>query len=138
MRQDLDSCVSGSGEQVGVNPAESRCRKIMLFDEAQDAFVRRSFDDRQCLQQLQHFRPPPDVAQGHLTNDERMAPNCAVVQSFLQIGICLSEMIDPDGRIDQGHRDGRRRRGARARLSEPPIAARRPALRWAINARSPA
>lgn len=101
----------------------------MPFEEAQRAFVCRNLESRQRLEKFDDLCALPDASDSNLADHERMTDDSAVVQSILQIAIRFAEMVDPDGRVDEGHSNDRRRRGARAFLSDPPIEARRAALR---------
>jgi hypothetical protein len=112
----------------------------MPRDEREHEGVRDDGQRRKGMEQLQDFVAPRQLTECKLADDERMAHHLAVLEPPHQLAIRPAKMVDPDGGVDERHRGraGRLRLGARARLSDPPRAARRAALRSAISARSPA
>lgn len=112
----------------------------MSPDELQHLIVARYAQGREFAEQINCLGGLSKMAERQLTDDERMRHHAAVPEFADQHWDGSSKVIDPDGRVDEDHRDfvGRRRRGALARLSLPPRAARRRALCWTMSARKPA
>ena len=122
-------------------PADATPRQTVTIHELQHVVVGNDVQRRQLPQQVHSLCAIPEAAENQLSDHEWMGGDGTVFKIADQCGNGSAEMIDPDRRIDEDHREplaGRRLRGARARLSEPPSAARRCALRWAISARKPA
>jgi len=100
---------------------------------------------RSRLSSVQKGEDAPALAQRaarEFPDDERVEHHHTIVEQRRESAIPASQMVHPDGRIDQDH-DGRRvrcrRRGAAAAAgSVAPRAARRRALSRAIRARNPA
>ena len=58
---------------------------------------------RQQRQVCQHFFPIGDGSEGQLKPNEVMHDDLIVVKQLLQPGFRLSQMVDPNGGIDESH-----------------------------------
>jgi hypothetical protein len=128
-------------QKVCVNPADPAPEKGMSSDELQHIIVAHYAQGREFAEQINSLGGLSKMTERQLTDEERMRHHAAVPEFAHQRWDGSSKVIDPDGRVDEDHRDvfvGRRRRGALARLSLPPRAARRRALCWTMSARKPA
>src|SRR5258708_7503272 len=124
---------------MNVDPSQASTEQAMVVDEPHDLRVRGDRGGRQRVDEPQHFVAPFEGAARQLARDERVRHDTALVEQLLEVRIRSTEMIDPDRGVDE-HGDyffNRRRRGAAARVSEPPIAASRLALSRATSALSP-
>jgi len=78
------------------------------------------------------------VAAGQFADDERMGPHTCLIEQSGEPMIPATQMIDPDGRVDQDHPGPERRRGEDFNSgSDAPNRARRRALSRSISARKP-
>jgi hypothetical protein len=112
----------------------------MTAHKFQHIVVGRDVQRRQLAQEIHGLDAVLEVAQCQLADHEGMGRDGTFFEIVDQIRKGSTEVIDPDRCVDEDHRDAfvGRLRGARARVSVPPRAARRCALRWTISARRPA
>src|SRR5258708_705738 len=128
-------------QQVNVDPAQAASRERVPLHEPQDLVVLRPRRLRQSEEQFEDRRAAPKIPERELSEDERMTQDLRVLQKGRESSIPFPEMVDPDRRVDEDHREaerGRRRRADRRRGSLPPSAASRRALSRAMRASRPA
>ena len=130
-------------EEVHINPPQTAAHQGMGFDEREDLPVVNHWRARKAPEQREDLSSALQRPACELSYDERMTEHQLLQEETGELPIGGSQMVDPDGRIDQDHAGFRRarvrRRGTgRTPLSEPPNAARRRALSRATRASRPA
>ena len=125
------------GEELGIDVANTSTVEFVPLDQGQN--LRWAGDG--CLgkvgEQTQDLAAAMKVAQREFAGDPGMAQNDALLEKFHENRVPGSEMVDPEGRVDQDQRSTYRRRGMSVTVgSLPPSLARRRALSLSIRAPS--
>lgn len=104
MRPDGDSLEQGGGQKMDIDEAESDLHEPLAFDQPQDFVLAGDIDPRKCLEISKRLRAPGNVPAGEFPDDERMAGDVTVFQEGDQPRVSETEMIDPNGGVDEDHR----------------------------------
>ncbi len=125
---------------MDVDPAQSRSHRFVKLEKCQRFVVLDDGTLRKRLKQGQDLGPLVQTTARELTDDERVTRHFPVSQQRTELVVAASQVIDPDGGVDQDHvRFPLRRRGIRSRArSVPPSVASRCALARAMSASRPA
>jgi hypothetical protein len=143
-RPDPDTAERCRDEKVNVNPSDAATSQAMSFDKLKDLAVLGGFGPRQLAEEPEDLEPSPHSSERQLAEDERVHQDEPVLEKMLEAGVPASQVVDPDGRVDERQRFALRMRGARRRragrrpFSEQPSTARRRALSRATRASRPA
>src|SRR5262249_54597333 len=122
---------------MNIDEPDTAPEQGVMVDEMQDLLVGGHARAWQVRQGAKHDLAPTQIAQGDLADDKGVRQNQARIQQRGKRMVAGSQVIDPDGSVDQDHAgDGRRRRGAFRLGSVPPRRASRRALSRSINALS--
>jgi hypothetical protein len=128
---------------VGIDPPQTAAHQGVGLNEQQDFLVVSNWRAWEAPEKFENLGPAPQRTTGEFSNDKRMTEHLLLEEQGSELPIGDSQVIDPDGRVNEDHarfrRTRRRRRGTgRTALSDPPKAARRLALSRATSASSPA
>jgi hypothetical protein len=129
----------GCSEKIHVNPSEPATPESPFRDQGHCLIVGYRGDARQHPQEQQDLIATGQHAARQLPEDEVVTLGVTPLERGDKSRMRTTEVIDPDGRVDE-HQRGRferRRGGALAAGTFPPSAARRRALSRVINARRP-
>src|SRR3990172_3709266 len=121
---------------MDADPADPPPHQPVRLDEGQGLLVTGEHRLGERRQEREDLLPATEVSARKLPGHERVGPDFAPVQPFGQSRVPPSEMVDPDGGVDQHQAPFpplRRRIGRRCR-SVPPSAESRRALSLAISA----
>jgi|SRR6516225_1033880 len=122
-----------------IHPANPLAVQLLALNHTHHFLMLGDLRLRQSLEQSKDLLTIAQRPARQLTDDEGMGHHLTVFQEGPKHAVSNAQMIDPDGRVDEGHamRRGRRRRIAPKPGSVPPSLASRWALSRAINASSP-
>jgi hypothetical protein len=92
-------------QQVRINPTDSRAGQTTAGDKLDYLVV----FCRKCLGQFQkereHLGAAIEMAKNELAQDERMNQRVATLEKCHELRIPAAEVVDPDRRINEDHRD---------------------------------
>src|SRR6516225_2856651 len=122
-----------------IDPADPLAVQVLALNHAHHFLMLGDLRLGQSLEQSKDLHPIAQPPACQLTDDEGMGQHLTDFQEGPKHAVSSAQMIDPDGRVDEGHatRPGRRRRIVLKPGSVPPSLASRWALSRAINASSP-
>ncbi len=136
-----DPCVGHQcgSEQVRIDPADTSATELPALNQSQDLVV---LGDREMWERAQQTHDLCTVAQGaerKLADHEWVSQHITSVEALGQEITPLSQVVDPDRRVDERHAapDDRLRRADRRPRSLPPRAASLLALSRVMSASRP-
>ncbi len=81
---------------MGINPAETRSKKLAGFDQLHDLVVRDRFHVSHRLEELDGLGPASQIAHAKLAQNMRMHPYPVVSEQLSQKRVRQPEMVSPD------------------------------------------
>jgi len=99
---------------VRVDPPEPLSVESLRVDEAENLGMLCNQDLRQGLEERQSLRAFRESSASEFSDHEGMYESFSVQEKPAESGVPVTEVVDPDRRVDQDHPD--RRRGIRRNL----------------------
>jgi hypothetical protein len=122
-----------------IDPADPLTVQMLALNHKHHFLMLGDLRFGQSLEQSKDLHPIAQCPACQLTDDEGMGQHLTAFQEGPKHAVSSAQMLDPNGRVDEGHatRPGRRRLIVLKPGSVPPSLANRCALSRAINASSP-
>jgi hypothetical protein len=116
---------------VHIDPAQAGAGQAVAIDQRHGFFISRDQSGGQRREVFENIAALRERAARQLANHEGMREHVALVEQVFEIGVRASEVVDPDGGVNQHRRSpiGRRTSSRRGRGSRIRAAQRRQAPR---------
>jgi hypothetical protein len=108
---------------VDVDPPEALGHELMSLDELQGFLMVEQGRARQGREESQDLSPPLHGPARQLADHEGMSPHLADTQAIRQAVVAPTEMVDPNGGVDEHSVTSTYRAAAANRLQAPLLAA---------------
>lgn len=123
---------------MDIDVPDSPTHQLVDIDVPNSLVIRCHRGVGEAPEESEDFAPVAHPPAGQLSHDEWVRKNQAAFQGTRELGVASSEVIHPDGRVDQNHFTADRRRGGTANSgSLPPSRASRRADSRSTRARRP-